>query len=643
MCGIAGFWARPADAASLTEQAGFMADALSHRGPDDRGVWIDAARGVGLGFRRLAILDLSVFGHQPMTSVEGRYTVVFNGEIFNFRELKTELVAAGHPFRGGSDTEVMLAGFSRWGIADTLLRITGMFAIAAWDAAEQQLTLARDRVGKKPLYYGRAEDGAWIFGSELKALQRYGAFTPKIDRDALVQFFRYGYVPAPRSIFCGIKKLLPGHRVTLGFGDERAPEPYWDPASAARRGDATPLQLSDDEAVGQLLCVLGTAVAQRMVADVPLGAFLSGGLDSSLIVALMQAQSTRPVRTFTVGFDVPGYNEAVAANAVAAHLGTDHTELYVTPQQTRDVIPLLPAIYDEPFGDSSGIPTYLVSKLARSHVTVALSGDGGDELFSGYNRYFWAPAIWKRARPLPLVLRRAVSATIGATSPALLDAAYAAVERPLPSSWRVARPADKLHKMAAIFDARDETELYTRLVSAWHDPARLVRGGREAPVGAPQFEPREFCERMMFRDLLTYLPDDILTKVDRASMASSLEVRSPLLDHRVIEWAWSLPSRMRVRDGTGKWLLRRLLHRYVPATLVERPKMGFGIPIDEWLRGPLKEWANDLLSEASLDTSELNSEPIRLVWQSHLRGHRNESARLWPVLMFQAWRRMWRP
>lgn len=644
MCGITGFWQKPGDgAARLGERIGRMADTLRHRGPDDSGTWMDPAAGVALGFRRLAILDLSPLGHQPMTSGDQRYTIVFNGEIYNYRDLKADLVASGDAFRGGSDTEVILAAFSRWGIERTLGRMTGMFAIAVWDAHARALTLARDRIGKKPLYYGRAGP-AWVFASELKALRAYPEFCAEIDLDALTQFLRFSYVPGPLSIYKGVSKLPPGHFVTLSRESDAAPKCYWDAAAVAANGQRASLTLGDTEAIDELDRLLRDAVARRMVADVPLGAFLSGGLDSSTIVALMQAQSTNPVKTFTIGFDVPGFNEAEAAKAVAAHLRTEHTELYVTPEQTRAVIPLLPTIYDEPFADSSQIPTYLVSQLARSHVTVSLSGDGGDELFAGYNRYFWAPGIWERAKHMPLALRRVLCSAVERTSPRFLDGAYGLLQHAFPASWAVNRPADKLQKLAGVLKASDQMELYMGLVSAWHRPESLVVGRAALPTSgwASGYLPEGFAERMMYLDLVTYLPDDILVKVDRASMAVGLEARAPLLDHRVVEWAWRLPHTLRVRGGSSKWLLRQLLHRYVPKVLVDRPKIGFGVPIDHWLRGPLRDWAEDLLAERALEAGGLlHGAPIRRAWQQHLGGHRNEHTRLWPVLMFQAWRRQW--
>ena len=642
MCGIAGFWQPPGEGVDrMSERVVQMAATLRHRGPDDEGRWIDVKAGVALGFRRLAILDLSPSGHQPMTSADGRYTLVFNGEIYNYQDLKAELAGEGYPFRGTSDTEVILAGCSRWGVERTIARITGMFGLAAWDADSRTLTLARDRVGKKPVYYGRAGN-AWLFASELKALRAYEEFDAVVDTEALTQFLRFTYVPAPLSIYKGVFKLLPGHFVTLSRGGDAVATCYWDAAAVARDGQRNPVQIDDEDAIAQLDELLCDAVARRMVADVPLGAFLSGGLDSSTVVALMQAQSATPIRTFTIGFSVPGYNEAEAAREVARHLGTNHSELYVTPEQARSVIPALPSIYDEPFADSSQIPTYLVSRFAREHVTVSLSGDGGDELFGGYNRYVWAPAIWNRMKHVPLSVRRAVAHAVERTPASLLDGVYRAVEPALPSGWELRLPGDKAHKLAGVLHAADEMDVYRKLTSAWHRPEVLVRdAGAAGPSWNASLGLDRFAERMMLRDLLGYLPDDILVKVDRASMAVGLEARAPLLDNRVVEWAWRLPPAMRVRGADSKWLLRQVLYRYVPQKLVDRPKMGFGIPVDDWLRGPLREWAEGLLTTQALEEAGLNAEPIRATWYQHLGGHQNQQTRLWPILMFQAWRERW--
>ena len=644
MCGITGFWQTSGGEVSAMEAlARRMSDAIVHRGPDDGGTWVDAPVGIALAFRRLAILDLSPLGHQPMRSVGNRFTIIYNGEIYNYLDLKTELSAAGHSFRGSSDTEVLLAGFLEWGVETTLERIAGMFAIAVWDADCCSLTLARDRIGKKPLYYGRV-GSTWLFGSELKAFRLHPAFRAEIDRESLTAYFQFGYVPSPRSIYRGIRKLPAGHYITLTRNHERTPVCYWNAAAIAADGQRNPLVIGDTEATDKLEDLLGDAVRRRMISDVPIGAFLSGGLDSSTVVALMQAHSSVPVKTFTIGFDVEGYNEAIAAKAIAAHLGTEHTELYVTPEQARAVIPDLPTIYDEPFADASQIPTFLVSQLARQKVTVALSGDGGDELFAGYNRYSWGPRIWDRLKYVPAPMRRAIGAVLSGVSPQFIDSTYAALGRGLPKKWSVNRPGDKLHKLSGVISAGSDQQLYQRLVSAWHQPQEFILGaeGIHTPRPKAPAELNSFAERMMFWDLITYLPDDILVKMDRASMAVSLEARNPLLDHRLIEWAWRLPHDLKVRNGSSKWLLRQLLERYVPRALVERPKMGFGIPIDHWLRGPLKAWAEEMLSVENLEAGGiLRAAPLRDAWQRHLAGHQNEQARLWPVLMFQSWRRRW--
>jgi asparagine synthase (glutamine-hydrolysing) len=617
-----------------------MTDRLAHRGPDDHGAWIDAAAGIGLGFRRLAILDLSPAGHQPMISASGRFVITFNGEIYNFAELRTTLEGHGVRFRGHSDTEVIVEAVDRWGVAAVLPQLWGMFALALWDRERRVLAIARDRLGKKPLYYGRCGD-TWLFGSELKALRAHPSFAAPIDRDALAAYLRFGYVPGPRSIHAGVAKLPAGSWCELADGVEAVPRAYWSAREVARAGFGSPRAVTDEAAADELDALLRDAVARRMVADVPLGAFLSGGLDSSTVVALMQAQSTRPVKTFTIGFAVEGYDEAQAARAVAQHLGTEHTELYVTPEEARAVIPRLPAIYDEPFADSSQIPTLLVAGLARRHVTVALSGDGGDELFAGYTRYTWAEDIWRRVGRLPSPVRGALAAGLRGVSPAAWDMLHDALRR-VTAGPGVTHAGDKIHKLAAIVGAASPDDLYRRLVSQWQNPAALVVRGREVPtlLDDASVEPEftDFTARMMFLDLVTYLPEDILVKVDRATMAVSLEGRCPLLDHRLVEFAWRLPMSLKRRDGTGKWLLRRVLHRYVPAPLVERPKMGFGIPIDHWLRGPLRDWADALLDARRLrDDGFLLPDPVQRAWREHLSGQRNHQYKLWAVLMFQAW------
>ena len=648
MCGIAGFITTTsrADADGLRAKARTMADALLHRGPNDGDVWLDTKLGVALAHRRLAILDLSPAGHQPMHSACGRYVAAYNGEIYNWGELRSELDALGRApaWRGHSDTEVLLAGIVAWGLEETLRRARGMLALALWDRQEKTLTLARDRIGEKPLYYGRV-GGAFIFGSELKALRTLPDARFDLDPGALALMLRYGYVPAPHSIYQGIFKLMPGMLLQVpadgSFGD---PKPWWSFAMAAQEGAGNRRALSDDEAVDSLETVLSAAIGEQMVADVPLGALLSGGLDSSMVVALMQKRSTRPVRTFTIGFAEGDYNEATHAKAVARHLGTEHTELHVAPAQAREIIPRLPDIYDEPFADSSQIPTTLLCALTQKHVTVCLSGDAGDELFGGYNRYFWATSLWRRIGHVPPWLRRASAGGLTTVPARFWNGTFSALSSLLPTQLRVSNPGDKLHKLADILGAPSPEDLYRELVSQWRGPLPL-RGIAEPPtfLADPSHWPAlpSFTERMMAVDTLTYLPDDILVKVDRAAMAASLETRVPFLDPRVIDFAWNLPLRQKVRDGQGKWLLRQLLYRHVPKAMVDRPKQGFGVPIEHWLRGPLRDWAEDLLSPTALAADGLlDPAPIRAMWQRHLSG-RNVQHALWNVLMYQAWRKRW--
>jgi asparagine synthase (glutamine-hydrolysing) len=645
MCGLTGLWQpRGAGAQELCALAEKMSQTIVHRGPDDSGTWCDAGSGVAFGFRRLAILDLSPAGHQPMSSHDGRYATIFNGEIYNYLEIRKQLQGLGVTFTGHSDTEVMLEAASMWGAEATIRRIGGMFALALWDRVERRLLLARDRLGKKPMYYTVA-DGTLLFGSELKTLRAHPAFRGGVDRDALASYLRYGYVPAPRSIYENVFKLPPGSYAVIREDLRPEVHVYWDGRAIAEEGLRSPLELSDAEATEQLDALLRVAVSQRMLSDVPLGALLSGGIDSSTVVALMQAQSSRPVKTFTIGFDVAAYDEAKAAKDVAAHLGTEHTEFYVTPDEAREVIPRLPDLYDEPFADSSQIPTFLVCELARRHVTVALSGDGGDELFSGYTRYLWAERIWHKLRLMPGPVRWGISRALRGVPARHWDSLYGGAERFIPRHHRQTLPGDKLHKLADLLAAGSPDALYKRLVSQWKQPEELVIGGRELTTFVDRMgevEGASFTERMMLADMLTYLPDDILTKVDRASMGVSLEGRAPLLDHNVAEWSWRVPLQQKRRDGQGKWLLRQVLYRYVPQAMVERPKMGFGVPIDSWLRGPLRDWAEALLDENRLRREGfLRPEPIRRAWHQHLSGERNDQYRLWTILMFQAWHERW--
>lgn len=640
MCGIAGVWDPSGRLATtdLDSLVGRMIVSLRHRGPDDEGSWVDPKAGVALATRRLAVIDLTEEGHQPMASASGRYMLAFNGEIYNHGDLRRELQALGHGFRGRSDTEVLIEGVDRWGLWKTLERVNGMFALAVWDRHERRLHLARDRLGEKPLYYGRI-GGGFAFASEVKALRVHPGFRADVDRDALALFLRHKYVPAPRTIYRGIAKLPPATVLTLDGtrSGEPVPVPYWSLGEAAEHGLAEPIRETTPVVVDELASLLGDAVARRMVADVPLGAFLSGGVDSSTVVALMQAHSDRPIRTFTIGFTDPSWDESADARRVARYLGTDHTELVASPGEATAVIPRLADVYDEPFADSSQIPTLLVSELARREVTVALSGDGGDEVFGGYNRYAWTPAVWRRFGWLPQPARRGLAAALTSVSPAGWDRAMRLVEPVLPRSSRQRIAGEKLHKLARSLTARGPDEMYAVLISHWDDPASVAIGASvNGAVAGP--EVRGFTRRMMLLDTSGYLPDDILVKLDRATMAVSLEGRVPYLDHRVVEFAWRLPLAMRVRGATGKWILRRVLDRYVPRSMVERPKMGFGVPIGAWLRGPLREWAEELLAADRIRREGyLRPELVRAVWADHLSGRRNRQYELWDVLMFQSW------
>lgn len=643
MCGLTGFIGRPAREDELVGQVEAMAIALRHRGPDAGGRWVDPDAGVALGHRRLSIIDLSAEGHQPMVSPCGRFVLVFNGEIYNFRALRAELEEAGHRWRGHSDTEVLLTAIARWGVRDTLPRLNGMFAFAVWDRQERRLYLARDPLGEKPLYYGMS-GGTLLFGSELKALRAHAAFSAEVDPEALGLFFRFGYVPAPRSIYRGIFKLPPGSWLCVDptrSAGLPAPVTYWSAREVAERGSRERLIGTEAELTDQLEDLLLDAVRLRMEADVPLGAFLSGGIDSSTVVALMQKQSASQVRTFSIAFAEASHNEADHARAVASHLGTDHTELCVTPQEALDVVPRLPYMYDEPFADSSQIPTFLVAELARRSVTVSLSGDGGDEVFGGYNRHLWGQRIgpWLRGTPMPL--RRGLSRGLNALSPDAWDSILASVGPVLPKALVHRHPGDKLHKLAGALTARDGRQMYGQLVSLWGGDGASSGGALPAPGGmpaAPWADLGETAEQMMYMDTVQYLPDDILVKVDRATMAVSLEGRIPLLDPRVVEFAWRLPLHFKVRGGVGKYLLRQVLYRHVPREMLERPKAGFAVPVDQWLRGELREWAEELLDERRLRLAGvLEPTEIRKRWSEHLSGRRNWQHHLWAVLMFQAW------
>jgi asparagine synthase (glutamine-hydrolysing) len=648
MCGIAGILtAGPPRGDALRAVVERMTATLHHRGPDDAGVWAaetDAAA-VALGFRRLSIIDLSPLGHQPMASATSRYTMVFNGEVYNFEALRRELRQTGATFRGHSDSEVILAAFERWGVEASIPRFVGMFAIAVWDRERSVLHLVRDRLGKKPLFvYWKA--GRLMFGSELKALRAGPEFDRTIDTEALAQYLRYLYVPSPRSIYAHVRKLPPGHYLSIADVSQPLPasRPYWSVEEAAARGLAQPFAGEAREATDELERLLLDAVDLRLQADVPLGALLSGGVDSSTVVALMRTRG--PVKTYTIGFDVAEHDEAPHAAAVARHLGTEHTELRLDGADALAVVPRLPDMFDEPFADPSQIPTYLVSRLARQDVTVALSGDGGDELFAGYTRYTAGRRLLRRAMLLPAPARRALGAMITTVSPGRWDQAYGAVAALLPRRFAVRLPGAKVTKFGRLLAADSEALMYRSLVSAWQEPEALVAGATGAATELERImsaaEPSDLLDRMMVADQATYLADDLLAKVDRASMAVSLEARVPLLDHRVVEFAWRLPARWKIRDGQGKWLLRQVLYRHVPAELVDRPKVGFSVPIEAWLRGPLRAWSEERLTEASLArTGTLHAAPIRAAWCRFLGGETQLALGLWAVLMYRTWHERW--
>jgi len=649
VCGICGFWSngKALTAEELRSLVLGMANTLEHRGPDDFGAWVEPQAGVALGHRRLSIQDLSVAGHQPMASESGRFVIAFNGEIYNFLELRRELEAAGHRFQGHSDTEVMLAAFEEWGILATLPRLNGMFAFGVWDKHTRGLTLARDRVGKKPLYYGRCGQ-TLLFGSELKALRAHPDFRPEIDRDALGLFIQYGWIPGPYSIFKGIGKLPAGTFLTLTapLATDEAPAAYWCAREVAEQGEREPFTGSLTEATDVLEALLRDSVQRRMVADVSLGALLSGGIDSTTVTALMQAMSSRPVKTFSIGFHDPAYNEAEHALAIARHLGADHTELYVTPQDSLDVIPQLPLLYDEPFADASQIPTFIVSRLARSQVTVALSGDGGDELFAGYKDYLQALEQKSRLGIMPPSWRQTMAALLAmaARQGWRLFGPKPGDELSKLPGWR--RFLGKLDKRMEHIAATGPVDLHGRRRARCRQAAEFVIGARAVPTALSDSgqwaRVQDPLQAMLHLDFSTYLVDDILVKVDRASMGVALEVRSPLLDYRIVEFAWRLPLAMRMDPGGGKLILRRLLERYVPPTLTERPKAGFVVPVEVWLRGPLREWAESLLEPKRLrQEGFLQPEAVQRVWQQHLSGWRNHHMLLWHILMFQVWRETW--
>lgn len=644
MCGITGFYDldKTAPRDGLQAVARKMAGAIAHRGPDADGFWQDPDVPLVLAHRRLSIIDLSVDGAQPMASPNGRYEIVFNGEIYNFQTLRKDLEDEGATFRGRSDTEVMLAAFEVWGVNRALQRLNGMFAFALWDREKRQLHLVRDRMGKKPLYIGWAGK-SFVFGSELKAFRAHPDFKPEVNRNALALYMRFGCVPAPHTIYQGVWQMPPGTRITLVFdllsaGDDLAKDcaPYWSPPRVVEEACHNPLRGSDLELTNQFENLLRDCVRERMISDVPLGAFLSGGINSSTVVALMQAQSNQKIKTYCIGFNEKGYDEAAAAQAVARHLGTDHHEIILGPEQAQSVIPQLPDMYDEPFADSSQIPTYLVSKFAREQVTVALSGDGGDEMMGGYIRHQAIPSLWNRVGWWPQPARNFVANRIHGITIETWDR----IGRAQPQF------GERIYKIADILPLKSMEDIYIHVMSRWPNPTEIVRNSREPLIALhdPAMLPRDltFAERMMYGDALSYLPNDVLVKVDRASMAVALETRAPLLDYRVFEFCWRLPVDARIRGDQGKWLLRQVLARHVPDHLFNRSKQGFAAPIGDWLRGPLQDWAHELLRPLRLEQDGyLNPVPINTAWQEHLDGKGNHAHRLWTVLMFQAWLDRW--
>lgn len=646
MCGVTGIFATNAER-TIIEECAQMCDTLVHRGPDDSGVWADREQGIALGFRRLSIVDLSAEGHQPMHSASGRYVLIFNGEVYNAPELTPELAKTGACFRGHSDTEVILAAFERWGIEAAVQRFVGMFAMAVWDRDFRTLTLVRDRLGIKPLYYYWAP-GLLLFGSELKALLAHPRLSPEIDHAALSAYLRYLYVPAPMSILRGVQKLLPGSILQLRDIRTAPPSPvrYWSVSRLATQNSANRKQPAGPELIDELQATLADAVKLRMRADVPVGAFLSGGIDSSLVVALMQGCTPQPVRTYTIGFDAVEWDESEYARQIARHIGTAHTSIGLTGNDALDLVPALPDLFDEPLADPSQIPTYLVSQLARSEVTVALSGDGGDELFAGYHRYADGRDLIGKARRVPRPVRHAVANLLQARSPGSWERTAQQLRRWVPAA-RVRLAGEKLHKAAALLRCEDEAGMYRSLVSQWQSPEHVLHGAREPDdliEAVMRASNLDLLDRMMLSDQLGYLPDDLLAKVDRASMAVSLEVRVPLLDHRVVEFSWRVPAHARIRDGETKWLLKQLLERYVPRILFARPKMGFSVPVDRWLRGPLRGWADDLLATDRMSADPVfNGKVLDAAWADVRTGRSRGAMALWSVLMFLAWKERWLP
>ena len=645
MCGIVGVWRR-GHLDSLLEVINRVNGLMENRGPDAEGVWLDEARGLAFGHRRLSIHDLSMTGSQPMESSCGRYILCFNGEVYNFKELKGEIydrrnsaAEAMFRWRGDSDTEVLVEAISMWGVSAAVKKLNGMFAFSVWDKKQLQLDIVRDRFGEKPLFYGWVKD-VFVFASEVRAFREIPGFSKDLCLEAVSLFMQNNCVPSPYSIYEGIYKLPPAHILTLKQNSRDVVlNSYWSIEQAARENDGAFSGLSDTEAVGMLEEKISRSVEKRMLADVSVGAFLSGGIDSSTIVSLMQNNSTLPVKTFSIGFESNSYNEAHNAKKIAQHLGTDHTELYLTPNDAISVIPDLPDIYDEPFADSSQIPTFIVSKLAKKSVTVALTGDGGDELFGGYVRHIWADKLWRNMSMMPYPIRSLLGSMLTAVSPEVYDSIFERVKEFLPSAYRQNKSGDKLHKLSRLLSARTPMEMYCNLTSHWQLKDNVVKGG--LPLSVHTSIPcsnRPVSQLMMDADLKNYFLNDILVKVDKASMAVSLEARVPLLDNSIVDFSFGIPLSMKIRNGSGKWVLKQVLRKHLPDSLIDRPKWGFGLPLDEWMRLELREWCESLLSEECIkDVGYFDPKLIRRKWKEHLSGARNWQYHLWDVLMFHSW------
>jgi len=646
MCGIVGYWDNIGVDTTIIEN---MVQQITHRGPDGAGIWISEIPTLALGHRRLSIVDLTQAGYQPMLSSCKRFVITFNGEIYNHLKIRAILnnENSGFNWRGHSDTETLITALQHWGIEKTLKKLEGMFAFALWDKQKKILTLGRDRLGEKPLYYGW-QNKTFMFASELKAFKKNPNFIGEIDREAISLQMRHSYIPAPFTIYKNIRKLTPGCYLNINFekmlsNDHLSPVPYWSFSDTIKKGQQNLLCGSETDAIDGLDILLTNSVHKQMMSDVPVGAFLSGGIDSSLITALMQINSNKPINTFTIGFNESDYSEAIHAKLVSEYLGTNHNELYLSHQDALDIIPQLPTLYDEPFSDASQIPTFLLSKMTRDHVTVSLSGDGGDELFGGYNRYVWSRSIWQYLNKFPLPIRKIIQNILMTFPPLTWNKLIDNISHLLPRKMRFNNMGDKIHKLANLFDSPNQSYMYSKLISHWDNTTDLVLGLKKEPHtilsdNNKYLKELSFTENMMYIDSISYLPDDILVKVDRASMGVSLETRVPFLDHNLIEFSWKIPLHMKILEGEGKWLLKEVLYKYVPRKLVDRPKMGFGIPIDSWLRGPLREWGESLLDENKLrKQGYLNPEPIRKKWSEHQSGNRNWQYHLWDVLMFQSW------